>query len=217
MNMLLDTRSIEEFNALFYDIRSWEHTSWCGIPIFKNPLDLHIIQEIIVETEPNIIIETGTYQGGSAHYYASILDMMQCNNTTLDRIYSYIFTIDIENMIHPHAAKHPRIFTLTKDSKLAIPSIKTWMNIVFPIKIDKTPKVMVILDSDHTYEHVKMELELYGALVTPGCYLIVEDTNTQGVAQALSEFLPYHPEFTADKKREKFLCTFNPGGFLKKE
>jgi cephalosporin hydroxylase len=86
--------------------------------------------------------------------------------------------------------------------------------------------VLVILDSDHHGDHVARELQAYAPIVTPGSYLIVEDTNLNGnpVApnfgegpwEAVRSFLKSHKEFEADPSMEKFLLTFNPGGFLKR-
>lgn len=85
-------------------------------------------------------------------------------------------------------------------------------------------RVMVILDSDHSLTHVAGELEAFAPLVTPGCYLIVEDTNINGhpvypefgpgPMEAVLEFLPHHPEFVVDARCERLLMTFNPNGFL---
>jgi hypothetical protein len=86
--------------------------------------------------------------------------------------------------------------------------------------------VVVILDSDHRADHVLRELRLYGPLVTPGSYLIVEDTNVNGnpvypdhgagPLEAVRAFLQEDSSFFVDTEREKLLLTFNPGGYLKK-
>ena len=92
--------------------------------------------------------------------------------------------------------------------------------------IDKQHKVMVILDSDHSEKHVARELEIYSQLVSPGCYLIVEDTNVNGhpvfpnhgpgPMEAVEKFLQARQDFTVDRDMEKFYLTFNPKGYLKK-
>jgi cephalosporin hydroxylase len=86
--------------------------------------------------------------------------------------------------------------------------------------------VLVILDSDHSRDHVLDELRIYSRWVTPGSYLIVEDTNVNdhpalpehgpGPMEALEEFLAETDEFEIDAPREKFFLTFNPRGFLRK-
>ena len=79
--------------------------------------------------------------------------------------------------------------------------------------------VMVIADSDHSVEHAYAELDAYHGLVTPGSYFVMEDTNIpeSGPRQAVDRFLAGHPEFAIDASKEKFLLTFNPGGFLKRK
>lgn len=85
---------------------------------------------------------------------------------------------------------------------------------------------MVILDSDHTCAHVRAELRAYSPLVTPGSYLIVEDTNLNGhpaypqfgpgPREAVEEFLASSLDFLPDPDCEKFFMTFNPRGYLRR-
>ena len=87
---------------------------------------------------------------------------------------------------------------------------------------------MVDLDSAHGQPHVAKELELYSQFVSPGCYLIVEDTNIghpvegppaqmgRGPWEAVEGFLKSHPEFKVDLEREKFMLTHNPRGYLRR-
>jgi cephalosporin hydroxylase len=94
--------------------------------------------------------------------------------------------------------------------------------------VNERKKIMVILDSDHSKEHVLKELNFYHGLVSKGSYLVVEDSNLNGhpvhsgwgtgpgPMEAIEEFLPEHPEFVIDKTKEKFLMSFNPNGYLKK-
>ena len=85
---------------------------------------------------------------------------------------------------------------------------------------------MVVLDSNHSRDHVLRELEVYGPLVTPGCYLVVEDTNVNGhpvlpdhgpgPMEAVEEFLATTDDFEVDRGRENRLLSFNPSGYLRR-
>ena len=89
-------------------------------------------------------------------------------------------------------------------------------------------KVIVVLDSVHTRSHVAEELKCYADLVNSGSYLVVEDTNIDGVPvmpeagpgpmAAVREFLasPQGKAFEQDVTREALVLTFNPGGWLKR-
>ena len=83
---------------------------------------------------------------------------------------------------------------------------------------------MVALDSDHSEPHVSEEMRLYGPLVTPGCYMVVEDSNLNGhpvqaqwgpgPTEAIQKFLSENGGWLVDESRERSLLTFNPGGSL---
>ena len=85
---------------------------------------------------------------------------------------------------------------------------------------------MVVLDSDHSQENVLRELEVYAPLVTPGQYLVVEDTNVNGHPvlpehgpgpyEAVQQFLAGTSDFEFDPQCERFLFTQNPGGWLRR-
>lgn len=85
------------------------------------------------------------------------------------------------------------------------------------------PRTMVSLDSSHTYNHVRKELEVYAPLVTAGCYLVVEDTGWaegpdvgEWADRAVAEFIVGNPMFQVDRTRERHLLTSNRGGWLKR-
>jgi cephalosporin hydroxylase len=207
-------RTIREFHRIFYNEKetTWLNTTWEGTPVAKCPLDLWVYQEIIFETKPDLIIETGTWNGGSALYMARLLDI-------LGKKGSRLLSLDVESKDYP---KHPRVTYLTGDS--AAPEM------VEKVKeaIGKKDRVMVILDSDHSAAHVRRELDAYAPLVSEGCYLIVEDTNLNGnpvlpdfgpgPKEALDAWLktPAAKKFEMDASREKFLMTKNPGGYLRR-
>jgi cephalosporin hydroxylase len=93
-------------------------------------------------------------------------------------------------------------------------------------RIPKEAEVMVILDSDHTYDHVSAEIDRYSPLVTLGQFLIVEDTMLNGhpvhddfgpgPMEAVETFLQASNEFTLDPIGDKFLVSFNPKGYLRR-
>ena len=202
-------KEIEEFHKLFYNSCLWlNDTKWMGIPAQKCPLDLWIYQEIIYRLRPDYIIETGTCYGGSALFYAHLFDIMNHGN---------VITIDVNDTKGP---KHNRIQYL-RGMSINIDILQVVANLA---KNSKT--VMVILDSDHCKSNVYQEMHYYTPLVTPGSYLIVEDTNLNGHPiqwnmgpgphEAVIEFLSTHPEFEIDKTCEKFMMTQNPNGYLKR-
>lgn len=199
------------FHKLYYHFhkRTWSNTFWLNNPVKKCPLDLWIYQEIIFETRPDVIIETGTALGGSALFLASICDLLKNGK---------VITIDIEaNNTRP---LHQRITYLRGSS-----TSKEILEKVREMTAD-AKKIMVILDSDHTKEHVLEELRAYHKFVPIGSYVIVEDTDigghpvrpdlSEGPMEAVEEFLKENEEFIIDKDREKFYLTFNPNGYLKR-
>src|SRR4030067_89306 len=80
----------------------------------------------------------------------------------------------------------------------------------------KDKKVFIILDSDHSKEHVLKELEIYSKFVSLNSYIVVEDTNTSGPLGAVFAFIEKTKNFTIDRSCEKFYLTFAPYGFLKR-
>lgn len=197
-------RWYQENNASTYN-----NTRWLGVETQQCPLDLFIYQELLHEVRPDVLVETGTYMGGSSYYYASIFDLLGKGR---------VLTVDIED--YPNKPKHPRVQFL--------PGSSTDPGVFQRVKAAIQPgeKVMVILDSDHRMPHVLRELKLYSEIVPPGSYLIVQDTHFNGhpilpdfgpgPMEAVREFLRDNPGFIADRSREKFGLTFNPGGYLKR-
>lgn len=202
-------RVIDAFHQTYYETEVFNDTYWMGVAVQKTPNDLWTFQEIINDVRPDVLIETGTYMGGSAYYFASVMDLMD---------HGQVVTIDIvEQESWPD---HPRIHYIVGSS--------TSTDVLDQVKefINEGDTVMVTLDSDHSRDHVLNELRLYSDLVTPGSYLVVEDTQFNGhpvqpnwgpgPMEALEAFLAENDEFEVDKAREKFLFTFSPNGYLKK-
>jgi cephalosporin hydroxylase len=204
--------AVRLFHQVYYD--RWRqqadtlNITWFGHLLLKCPLDLWMYQELLVRTRPDVVVETGTFHGGSALYLASILDLLGGGE---------VITIDVTT--RPGLPAHPRIEYVTGSS--------TDDAIVQHVRARVAGRrAMVILDSDHTAAHVYAELLAYSALVQRDDYLIVEDTNVNGhpawpgfgpgPMEAVERFLPDHPEFAADERCQRFLMTLCPGGYLKR-
>jgi cephalosporin hydroxylase len=201
----------DTFHRLFYDawLRTWGNTRWRGVPLYKFPTDLVVLQEIICEVRPDLIVETGTYKGGSALFLADICTLIG---------HGRVVTVDI--VWRPDLQRDPRV---TYEISSSVDP--AWLARLRELAV-AAERVLVILDSDHSCEHVLAELRAYGQLVTPGSYLIVEDTNINGhpvwpdfgpgPAEAVDTFLAETGEFERDRAREKFFLTTSPGGYLRK-
>jgi len=204
-------REIENFHRLYYESprQTWQNTRWLGVSAFKTPLDLWVYQELLVEVQPALIVETGTALGGSAYFLATICDLLGRGE---------VVTIDIEPRVD--RPPHPRVTYIVGSS-----TAPATVDAVSKLAAGKSP-VMVFLDSDHSRDHVLAELRHYSELVTPGSYLVVEDTNVNGhpvlpdfgpgPMEALQDFLGERPDFAPDVAQEKFLLTFNPRGYLRR-
>ena len=202
---------VNSFHRLYHSNSSqtWLNTFYLGVPVSKCPLDLWVYQEIIFKLKPDVIIECGTWKGGSALFMAHLLDIL--NN-------GKVISIDLEDV--QGKPQHKRIDYLLGSS--------TSEGVVAQVSrlIGSKERVMVVLDSDHHREHVLNELRIYSRFVTKGSYLIVEDTNLNGhpvwpkfgpgPMEAVSQFLQENKDFIIDKMKEKFYMTFNPNGYLVK-
>jgi len=207
---MTDREIIASFHKLYYHTGTWaKGTDWMGVPVYKCPLDLWVYQDIIYEVQPDLVIETGTAHGGSALFMAHLFDILRKG---------VVATVDL--LVDEKRPIHDRIIYLQGSS--VDPSMLGTM----ATYAKTAKKVMVILDSDHQRDHVLKELNAYWSFVTPGSYLIVEDTNVNGhpiewslgpgPTEAVQEFLSTNHQFMVDNTREKFLLTQNPGGYLRR-
>ena len=202
---------------------------WMGRPIIQYPQDIVAVQELIWDIKPDLIIETGVAHGGSAVFFASLLELNALSGGPKD---AEVWCIEIE--LHSHNRKailgHPmyprlRIFDGSSlDEKIAQEVSR---------KALQCQRVMVILDSNHTHEHVLGELNLYASLVSVGSYCVVFDTvieDLEGVEfvdrpwgkgdnpkTAVAEFFKTNSDFVVDQAiDEKLLISAAPGGYLKR-
>lgn len=194
--------------ALFGETRADTH--WLGVRTDKNPVDLWIYQEVLHELRPDLIVETGTAFGGSALYLASMCDLLG---------HGRVVTVDI--IEQEERPRHPRIEYLT-GSSTAPETVEEVER-----RIEPGATILVVLDSNHKRDHVLEELRLYAPFVSPGSYVIVEDTILNGhpvtpeygpgPMEAVDAFLAETDEFEADRRREKLYLTFNRKGYLRRK
>jgi cephalosporin hydroxylase len=204
----------EKFQELYYDSAIWLNTRWLGVPSQQAPTDNWSMQEIIAEIRPDYIIETGTANGGTSLFYAAVLSYVNPEGK--------VITVDVEQHVE-NASKLP----IWKQRVEMIVGSSVDPKVTDHIAQQVSgKKVLVTLDSLHTHDHVLQEMEIYSKLVTPGSYLVVQDTNINGhpvhpgsgpgPMEAVQDFMKTHDNFVVDRSREKFLLTFYPKGWLKR-
>ena len=202
----------------------WLHqNSWMGEPLLNLPEDIMALQEIIYKTKPDYIIETGVAWGGSILYMASLL-----------KLFGGKKVIGIDTFIPPNVIKATSKDTTLKKYIKLIKGDSTSLSVINQIKkiISKSKKVLVILDSHHTHEHVLKELLIYSNFVFKGNYLICGDTVVEFIPEqkhrprpwgpgnnpytALKEFLNFkNNRFKIDLDIcNKLLFTNHPSGYL---
>ncbi|MBL4750492.1 MAG: cephalosporin hydroxylase family protein [Amylibacter sp.] len=213
--------------------------AWQGRPIIQYPQDIVGMQELIWEVKPDLIIETGIAHGGSLIFMASILAMLDMNDAieagqTLDPSKSNrkVLGVDIDIREHNRAAieAHPMYTRIQMIQGSSIDDA-----IVAQVKkvAGQYDRIMVCLDSNHTHDHVRAELEAYAPLTSKGSYCVVFDTLIEDMPAdeypdrswgpgdnpktAVWDYLKTHPEFEIDKSvADKLLITVAHDGFLKR-
>jgi cephalosporin hydroxylase len=206
-------RAINEFHIHYEKSRIWEKTKWLGVPCYKLPFDAFILQELIWKIQPDFVIETGTAKGGAAVFYATILEMIGKGE---------VITCDIE-------MKFNRMTIPKKLDKRILYICGGSTNPLVFEKIKRKTKGknnIVILDSDHSYDHVRQEMSMYSTLVPVDSYMVVEDTHVsghpvpwkwgKGPYEAVEDFLKVNDNWEADYEMEKYMMTFNPKGYLRR-
>lgn len=196
-------------------------TTWLGIPIIQYPNDIVMLQELIWKERPDVIIETGVAHGGTAILYASILELIGKGK---------VIGIDIElrkyNQLAIHSHPLSRRIELIEGSSIDPHVLEEVRR-----RIQSRGQVMVMLDSNHSYQHVSTELELYSQLVSPGGYLVVmdgvqellsdtpmgkEEWKRENPLAAIRDFLSEHPDWEIDPYYTRTYITCNPCGFLRR-
>jgi cephalosporin hydroxylase len=184
-------------------------TSYFGVKTLKNPLDFWVYQEILHEVRPDVIIEIGNYRGGSALALAHLCDALG---------HGRVIGVDINHReVGDLVRKHPRVTLLEGDATEMIGSVRQLLG--------ADDRVLIIEDSSHTYENTLRVLRAYSGLVSPGSYLIVEDSichhglnvgPSPGPYEAIEAFIAETGDFEIERERESFLITWNPKGYLRR-
>jgi cephalosporin hydroxylase len=196
--------------------------TWLGRPIIQFPADILAIQELIWRTKPDVIVETGIAHGGSLIFSSSMLSLLPGEGRVIG------IEIDIRKHNREEIEKHPMAKRIT-----LLEGSSTSDSIISDVKrlVGQSERVLVILDSNHTHEHVLLELRLYSPLVRSGSYLVVLDTIIEDLPAdaypdrpwkkganpktAVWEFLKENDRFRIDSDLEaKLLITGAPDGYL---
>jgi cephalosporin hydroxylase len=223
-----DRALFEKSKGLMVEADKYKYSylsTWLGVPILQLPADILALQEVVWQTKPDVIIETGVARGGSVIFFASLLELIGRGKVIGVDIDIRAHNRDtIEN--HPMAKRITLIEGGSSDEAVVAKVRDTISNGV---------SVMVILDSDHSRDHVLSELRSYGPLVTPGCYLVVADTmlghldadqtprNRSKVwfkgnepLSALKAYLAESDRFEVDSViNGKLVASSSPGGYLR--
>ena len=197
--------------------------TWLGRPVIQFPQDLAALQEIIWDTRPNLIVETGIAHGGSLIFHASMLQLLGNDGRVLG------VDIDIREHNRGEIEVHPMYDRIDMIEGSSVDDV---IAALVARAAAKAERVMVVLDSNHTHAHVLRELELYAPLVTKECYLVVCDTLIEDMPAgsfpdrpwdkgnnphtAVAAYLKTTGRFEVDQAIDaKLQISVAPGGYLK--
>ncbi len=226
---IVEMRGDEELHTL---TRAWfdrsirhaysYHFRWMGLPIIQYPQDIVAMQELVWRVRPDVIVECGVARGGSLVYYASLLRLVGRGGRVIG------IDIDIRKPNRDAIEAHPMAehIELIEGSSIAPETVA-----VVRGRIRESDVVLVVLDSNHTHDHVLRELQLYSPLVRAGSYVVVFDTVIElmdasfvdrpwgpgnNAHTAVTAFLATDHRFEVDRQiDDKLQITVAPGGYLR--
>ncbi len=217
---LLTSKEQASFLKILAESGKGFKTFWLGFKIAQLPEDLVAYQEIIFKVRPNLIIETGVLHGGTAIFFASMLEMCGIKN---GRVIGIDFRLreKTKQAINDHPlGKRITLLHGPSTSDGMLQKVRQFA---------RGKRVLVHLDSNHSYSHVLKELNLYAPLVSVGSYIIVADTGLDDIGRfggytkqnnpkvAVREFLKNNNNFIIDKEfMSKLITTSHPDGYLKR-
>jgi cephalosporin hydroxylase len=198
------------------------HFSWMGRPIIQLPQDMMAMQEIIWQVKPDLVIECGIAHGGSIIYYASLLELQGHGEV-----------LGIDRDIRPHNREAIESHPMFKRISM-IEGSSVDLAVVEQVRaLAAGKKVILVLDSNHTHEHVLEELRLYAPLVSVDSYCVVMDTVVEDMPADFFPDRPWGPgdnpktavwayleenrDFEIDQQMQnKLLITVAPDGYLRR-
>ena len=197
--------------------------TWQGIQVIQFPNDLLALQQLVWSTKPNKIIEIGIAHGGQLIFLASLLQSIGAESSKVIGVDVEIRNHNRENIENHHLSE---LITLVEGSSIISSTVETVKDLISP-----DDKVLVILDSNHTFEHVEKEIALYNEMVSVGSYLVVMDAALGYVGDiprgntswfddnpiaAIDNFLDNSENFVSDAIFDNCGLTSSPKGALKK-
>ncbi len=198
------------------------HFSWMGRPIIQLPQDMMAMQELIWNIKPDLVIECGIAHGGSIIYYASLLELQGHGEV-----------LGIDRDIRPHNRQAIESHPMFKRISM-IEGSSVDLGVVEQVRaLAEGKKVILVLDSNHTHEHVLEELRLYAPLVSVGSYCVVMDTVVEDMPAdafpdrpwgpgdnpktAVWAYLEENGDFEIDQQmNDKLLISVAPDGYLRR-
>jgi cephalosporin hydroxylase len=195
-DQLLKDRAFQWFQHSLQYKYSYNFSS-LGRPIIQYPQDMVAMQELVWRVKPDLIIETGIAHGGSLILSASMLALLDyCEAVERGEVLDpkatrrRVLGIDIDIRAHNRAAieAHPMShrIDMIQGSSISAGIIAQVHQVA-----QAHQRILVILDSNHTHDHVLAELEAYASLTSPGSYCIVFDTVVEDLPDAIFPDRPW--------------------------
>ncbi|MEX0759496.1 MAG: CmcI family methyltransferase [Tistlia sp.] len=194
-------------------VRGYGYIHWRGVPIVQAPQDLWTFQEILMERQPEVVVEIGSAAGGLTQYLADLLSLLGGERR--------VVSIDISRVNFQASSPLIHCITAASEAESTVSEVA---------ELCRGRKTLIIHDGNHRAEAVYQDLLSYSDLVTPGQYYIVTDgiidlfkeegvklsKKYPGPLVAVEAFLEHDQRFRPDLEREKFAVTYNPMSFLER-
>ncbi|HXN46162.1 MAG TPA: CmcI family methyltransferase [Bryobacteraceae bacterium] len=205
-----------EWLKVGWNLDHWRGFSWLGFQLQQLPEDVLRLQEVVCRLKPDVIVETGVFEGGSTVFFASL-----CELNGKGRVVSV--ELDVRPGLRESLAAHPlgRRITLVEGDSCSPQVFERVAR-----EASGAGSVLVFLDSDHRKAHVAAELALYSPLVTQGSYIVAADGVMRSLAgtphgeaswaednpaAAAREFAAAHPEFVLERPAPLFATEADSG------